>query len=194
MVRPLYLVLDLINDIVHEAGPHGAAGFGPEVRRRRVLANTAEALARARAAQVPVGYVRVGFSPDYRECPTNSPRFQKARENGWFRLGTWGTQVHDAVRPAEADFDIVKHRVSPFYGTALEPILRANGIDSLFVSGVSTNAVVQAAMREGQDRDYRMVLIEDCCAALTEDEHEKAVDTLRGFGTVTTSAAVSFRD
>lgn len=194
MAKPLYLVLDLINDIVHEAGPHGKAGFGPEVRRRGVLPNTGAALVRARAAGVPVGYVRIGFSSDYRECPPNSPRFQKARENGWFRLGTWGTEVHEAVRPTDADFDIVKHRVSPFYGTTLEPILRANGIDTLFVSGVSTNAVIQAAMREGHDRDYRMVLIEDCCAALTADEHDKAVDTLRSFGTVTTSAAVSFRD
>lgn len=187
-MKPIYLVLDLINDIVHESGPHGAGGLGPEVRRRDVLANTARALARARDAGVPVGYVRIGFSPDYRECPPGSARFQKARENGWYKLGTWGTEVHEAVRPQPGDSDIVKHRVSPFYATTLEAILRANATDTIFVSGVSTNAVVQAAMREGHDRDYRMTLIEDCCAALTRDEHDKAVDTLRGFGAVTTSA------
>jgi nicotinamidase-related amidase len=190
----VYLVLDLINDIVHRDGAHGAAGFGPEARRRRVLESTARALEKARAAGARVGYVRVGFSPDYRECPPNSPRFAKARANGRFKLGTWATEVHEAVRPRPEDFDIVKHRVSPFYGTTLEPILRANAIRRLYVSGVSTNAVVQSAVREGHDRDYEMVLIENGCSALTPEEHAAAVDLLRGFCTVTTSETVTFRD
>jgi nicotinamidase-related amidase len=122
-----------------------------------------------------------------------SQRFQKARENGWFQLGGWGTEVHEAAAPLPGDFDIVKHRVSPFYGTVLEPILSAQRIDTIFVSGVSTNAVVQAAMREGQDRDFRMVLIEDCCSALTPEEHEQALATLRSFGEVTTSTEINFR-
>jgi nicotinamidase-related amidase len=48
-------------------------------------------------------------------------------------------------------------------------------------------------MREGQDRDFRMVLIEDCCSALTPEEHEQAVATLRSFGEVTTSTVIDFR-
>ena len=192
-MQAIYLVLDLINDIVHEDGPFGQQGFGPEVRRRNVLSNTAQALRRARAANIPIGYVRIGFSPGYGECPPGSQRFQKARENGWFQLGGWGTEVHAAAAPLPGDFDIVKHRVSPFYGTVLEPILSAQRIDTIFVSGVSTNAVVQAAMREGQDRDFRMVLIEDCCSALTPEEHEQALATLRSFGEVTTSTVIDFR-
>ena len=192
-MKAIYLVLDLINDIVHEDRPFGQQGFGPEVRRRNVLSNTAEALRRARAANIPIGYVRIGFSPGYGECPPGSQRFQKARENGWFQLGGWGTEVHEAAAPLPGDFDIVKHRVSPFYGTVLEPILSAQRIDTIFVSGVSTNAVVQAAMREGQDRDFRMVLIEDCCSALTPEEHEQALATLRSFGEVTTSTVIDFR-
>lgn len=191
-MKAIYLVLDLINDIVHADGPFGQQGFGPEVRRREVIENTAVALERGRAAGVAIAYVRVGFSTDYGECPPHSLRFKKARENGWFKLGTWGTEVHEAVRPHPGDLDIVKHRVSPFYGTTLEPILSGQGIDTIFVSGVSTNAVVQAAMREGQDRDFRMVLIEDACSALSAEEHDHALETLRSFGDVTTSADAPF--
>lgn len=186
-MKAVYLVLDLINDIVHPDGPLGHQGFGPEVRRRRVLENTAVALERMREKGVRIGYVRIGFSTHYGECPPNSVRFQKARENGWFQLGTWGTQVHDAVKPYEGDFDIIKHRVSPFYGTVLEPILKAQHAETVFVSGVSTNAVVQAAMREGNDRDYQMCLIEDACSALTPEEHDCAIESLRSFGEITTS-------
>src|SRR3546814_1382090 len=51
-------------------------------RSRGLLANTRAALEKARKAGVPVGYVRVGFSPDYRECPPASPVFSRAREHG----------------------------------------------------------------------------------------------------------------
>ncbi len=47
-----YLVIDMINDLVHEDGPFGEKGLGPEVRRSGVIAKTAEALAKARAAGV----------------------------------------------------------------------------------------------------------------------------------------------
>jgi len=188
----MYLVLDLINDLVHEDGPNGKNGFGPEVRRLRVLENTAEAIARARAAGVPVGYVRIGFSPTYVECPSTSPRFVKAKNAGLFKLGGWGTEVHPMVAPQPGDVDIVKHRVSPFHATALEPILRANGVRRLYVSGVSTNAVVQSAVREGHDRDYEMVLLQDCCAAMTAEEHDMSLKLLESFCTITTSQEVDF--
>src|SRR3546814_13620892 len=96
-------------------------------RSRGLLANTRAALEKARKAGVPVGYVRVGFSPDYRECPPASPVFSRAREHGLFKLGSWGTEVHPELAPSAADFDIVKHRVSPFYGTSLEPLQIGRG-------------------------------------------------------------------
>ena len=46
-----------------------------------------------------IGYVRVGFSADYRECPPNSRLFQGAKKNGLFKLGTWGTEVHPLLAP-----------------------------------------------------------------------------------------------
>lgn len=138
-----------------------------------------------------VGYVRVGFSPDYRECPPGSPVFSRARDNGIFRLGDWGTEVYPDFAPREGDADIVKHRVSPFYGTALEPLLSARGIGRMILCGVSTNGVVQAAVREGHDRDFRCVILEDCCAGATDEEHAFALAGLRRFAEVTTAADVA---
>lgn len=188
----IYLVLDMENDLVHEDGPNAKGPYGQQVQTRQILPRTAEALRKARAAGVKVGYVRVGFSPDYRECPPNSPIFSGARKNGVFKLGTWGTEIHPMIAPRLEDFIIVKHRVSPFYSTGLEAILRANGITRIYCSGISTNAVVQATVREGHDRDYEMVLVEDCCCAMSEEEHANAVAGLKRFCTVTTSAEVRF--
>jgi nicotinamidase-related amidase len=188
----LYLVCDMINDLVHEEGPNGKTGFGPELARRNTVARTAEALAKARAAGVKVGYVRVGFSADYRECPPSSPVFSKARDNGLFKLGTSGTEVHPDIKPMPGDYDIVKHRVSPFYATNLEAILRGQGITRIYFGGVSSVAVVQATARDGHDRDYEMVLLEDCCASFTAEEHANSMAMLGRFARITTSAEVQF--
>lgn len=192
VLASIYLVLDMINDIVHPDGPNGSTGFAAEVQGRRIVERTAKAIAAARAANVPIGYVRVGFSPDYKECPPASPVFGPARERGLFKLGSWGTEVHPDLAPGSGDFDIVKHRVSPFYGTNLEPILRAHAIRRIYMSGISTNAVVQSAVREGHDRDYEIVLIEDCCAAMTAEEHASAVELMKRFVTLTNSEELRF--
>jgi nicotinamidase-related amidase len=52
--------------------------------------------------------------------------------------------------------------------------------------------VVQAAAREGHDRDYEVVLLEDCCCALSSEEHESSIRLLQRFCQITTSAEVVF--
>jgi nicotinamidase-related amidase len=188
----IYLVLDMMNDLVHADGPNGKAAYGEQVRGRRVIENTRRAIEKARAAGLRIGFVRVGFSADYRECPPDSPIFSGARKNNIFVLGTWGTETHPDLGQQAEDFDIVKHRVSPFYATSLEAILRAQGIKRIYCSGISTNAVVQATVRDGHDRDYEIVVLDDCCCALSAEEHESAIGNLKRFCKITTSSDVSF--
>ena len=192
MSQSIYLVLDMMNDLVHADGPNGNAPYGEQARARGIIAKTRVAIDRARAAGLGIGFVRVGFSPDYRECPPASPIFSGARKSGLFKLGAWGTETHADLGQSAADFDIVKHRVSPFYATSLEAILRANDIRRIYCSGISTNAVVQATVREGHDRDYEMIVLEDCCCALSVEEHEIAINSLRRFCTMTRSTDVDF--
>ena len=192
MTNSIYLVLDMMNDLVHTDGPTGKAAYGQQVRDRRVLEHTRHALKKARQASLHIGFVRVGFSPDYREAPPNSPIFSGARKNGIFKLGEWGTQVHPDLGQLPSDFDIVKHRVSPFYSTSLEAILRAKAIQRIYCSGISTNAVVQAMVREGHDRDYEMVVLEDACCGMSLEEHENAIKSLQRFCRMTTSQDVTF--
>ena len=191
MKKTLFLVMDMMNDLVAEDG-FSAQTYGVQVRERNVLANTARAIAAARKAGAQVGYVRVGFSPDYREAPAASPIFSGARKNGIFQLGTKGTEVHPAIAPEAGDFDIVKHRVSPFYATSLDAILRAHGIERIVMSGVSTNGVVHSGAREAHDRDYEVVILEDCCAGVTPDEHMHAIACLLRYGTITTTQEFDF--
>jgi nicotinamidase-related amidase len=189
----IYLVLDMQNDLVAEDGPSGRGPLGQQVRERGIIDRTARAIAAARAAGLMIGFVRVGFSPDYREAPSTSVIFNGARQHGLFKLGTRGTEVHQALAPQPGDFDIVKHRVSAFYGTSLEPILRAHGIKRIFCSGVSTVAVVNSTVREAHDRDYVVTVLEDCCAAASAEDHESAIRALQRFATFATVDTVDFK-
>ena len=62
----------------HADGPNGKAPYGEQSRARNIIESTRRALDNARAAGVRIGFVRVGFSADYRECPANSPIFSSS--------------------------------------------------------------------------------------------------------------------
>lgn len=188
----LYLVLDMQNDLVHADGPNGKSPLGEQVAARNILASTRTAIEKARKAGVRVGFVRVGFSADYHECPAASPVFGAAPKAGLFKLGSWGTEIHPDLPQQDGDVQVVKHRVSPFYATSLAAQLSALNVTRIYCSGVSTQAVVQATVRDAHDRDYEVVLLEDCCAAHSAQEHENSVQSLGRFCTVTTSDQVVF--
>ena len=64
MKDAIYLVLDMMNDLVHADGVNGKAAYGEQVRTRHVLENTRRALDKARAAGVPRAFAeRTGLQP-----------------------------------------------------------------------------------------------------------------------------------
>jgi nicotinamidase-related amidase len=192
MANTMLLVLDMINDLIHEDGPNGKKGYGPILERRKVIDNAALAISKARAVGVPVGYVRVGFSPDYREVAANSALFNGAKKAGLFKLGTWGTEVHPRLAPQPKDYDIIKHRVSPFYATRLEVILSTLNITRLVLFGVSTTGAVLSAAKDGHDRDFDITILDDCSAAATDEQHKATLEMVSRFATITTAADIVF--
>jgi len=192
MTPSVYLVLDMQNELTHEEGPAAKGPMGALLKERRTIENTQLAIERARASGVKVGFVRVGFSEDYHECPAGSPLFGGAPKAGMFKLGTWGTEIHPALDQQPGDIQVIKHRVSPFYSTTLLSQLSAAGIRRIYCSGVSTQAVVQACVRDAHDRDFQVVVIEDACCAHSEQEHKNSIQSISRFCTVENAATVNF--
>ncbi len=181
-MRTALVLVDLINDLIH---PDGAMpSCAAEVQRRGVLAAANQALERSRARRWPTILVKVGFRPGYPELPAHAPLLGRARELGALRLGLWGTEFHADLAVDPSDPVLVKHRLSPFHGTALATLLRAAGIGQLLLGGVSTAWALQAAAREGHDRDFHVVLVEDACAAATPQEHDHSIGQLSRLATV----------
>jgi nicotinamidase-related amidase len=129
-----------------------------------LLDRLATAVAAARAAGIPVLYVRVAFRPGYPEVSARNRSFAALSENPGFGLDDPGTQIHPAVAPEPGDVVLVKKRVSAFSGTDLDVVLRAQQITTLVLTGIATSGVVLSTVREAADRDYALVVLADGCA------------------------------
>ncbi len=95
-------------------------------------------IAATRTAGVPVIYVSVGFRKVSRGQQNNTI-FASIKENGVFMSDNESTAIHPDVAPAENEVVIVKRRVGAFSFTELEMILRAQGIENLILTGVTTS-------------------------------------------------------
>jgi len=179
------LVLDFINDIVHSKGKFTAtAKF---VHDYHVMDHANQVIEFARKNQIPIVFIRVGFSADYLECPPNSPVFGKAKKFQALQLNTWGTEFHEKLNVQPTDFVITKHRVSAFYATSLEAFLRPNQIQNLILIGVSTDMAIQTTAREAHDRDYKVIIVSDACGAGSVESHEFTLRELQRIATLTKS-------
>ena len=160
--RAALLVMDVQKQIVD----HFAADA------EGLLTRTASLLDAARASGLLVVYVVVGFRPGFPEVSPNNQSFGAIRQSGRFSFdGPPEASIHPAVAPREGEVVVVKHRVSAFHGTDLDMILRANGRDTLILSGIATSGVVLSTLRHAADADYRIVVAEDCCADMDPEVH-----------------------
>ena len=183
MNHPALIVLDFINDIVHAEGKFASGtSFAQEI------AQANQAIAHCRAKNWPVIFVKVGFNEGYHECPAHSPIFGGAKKSGALALAGWGTEFHTDLDFRPEDIVVIKHRISPFYATSLEALLRVKSIDTVVLCGVSTAWAVEASARDAHDRDYHVVVLSDACSAHDRELHNNALTVLRSIAQVVDTA------
>jgi len=97
-------------------------------------------------------------------------------------------EIVDEVKPMGDEPIIRKPRMNPFFGTALDSMLRSRDIDTVVLMGVATEFVVEAAARHAADADFRVIVLEDCCAAFSDDAHRVSLHIMDHLATLATSA------
>lgn len=107
-------------------------------------------------------------------------------------VGTAGAAVMPELGPDPADIVVPRlHGMTPFVGTALDPILRNLGIRTVVVTGVSVNLGVFGACLGAVDLGYQVVLVRDAVAGLPVDYADAVIDhSLALITTLTTAAEV----
>lgn len=85
--------------------------------------------------------------------------------------------VHEAGYQA-SDLLITKRHWGAFAGTELEAELRKRGVDTVVITGISTNVGVESTVRQGTGLGFGFVVVEDACAARDAGEHRYSFEKI----------------
>jgi biuret amidohydrolase len=177
--RTALLVIDVQVDFV---SPDGAARLWTTdfARFDRPLRNIETLAAAARKAGVPLVFLRVVTRP---ETDTEALRLLNQRKGhppdslAICRAGTQGADYH-RVRPQPGDIEIEKSLYSGFVGTDLEARLHHLGVDTLVLSGFTTDCCVDCTARDAFHRNYNVFVVGDACAAYEDELHRGTLAAL----------------
>ena len=93
--------------------------------------------------------------------------------------GTKGAEVIDELDKRVEDMWLPKPRFSAFLMTDLHKWLRKKGVTMCSVCGITTNFCVLATAIDSICYDFKTVLLEDCCAAASEEIHMNILNCYR---------------
>lgn len=123
----------------------------------------AEAIKKARAKQIPIIYVVLGFRNTLPEISQNNRMFMPFKTAlSQTDMQHWSA-IHPELAPQEQDIIVTKRRVSAFTGSDLEVVLRGLDVQHLVLTGIATSGIVLSTAREAADKDYQLTIISDCC-------------------------------
>lgn len=88
-------------------------------------------------------------------------------------------EILDEIAPADDEIVLSKTCPGAFNGTNIDYVLRNLGIGTLVVGGVVTGSCVELAVRDANDRGYRVVLVEDATASWSQAMQDTAVEGMR---------------
>jgi nicotinamidase-related amidase len=77
--------------------------------------------------------------------------------------GDKSSEVIPKLEPRPDDYYIPKYRWSAFHQTYLDLALRSRGIDTIIISGGSTDVGVTSTVYSGRDLDYNLIVVRDAC-------------------------------
>jgi nicotinamidase-related amidase len=95
--------------------------------------------------------------------------------------GTKGAEVLDELKPEPTDIILPKRRFSAFFKTDLDQTLRVLGVDTIVVTGVTTEVCVLMTIMDGLSHDFSAILLENCCASRSKEFHQACLGLYRDF-------------
>lgn len=184
--RTAVVVIDPQNDFLHADGWYARSGVDVS-HMQRVIEPTKALVAEARRRAVPVVWTRHGFRDEH-----DAGIFLRLRpflRDGGLRIGTWGYEILAELEPRPEDWYVEKGRLSAFYNTNLELVLRGLGAETVIFTGVLTNQCVAATSKDACFRDLVPIVVEECTGTTLPHLHAPALEMIAvGWGQVSTLA------
>ena len=203
--RTAMIVVDMQNDFCAQGGWVNHLGV-ESLPGRAAIDPLRRLLPALRAAAVPVIWLNWGNRPDLMNMPPNQLHLYKPHGIG-VGLGdplpgngarvlekdSWAAAVIDELEILPDDIRVDKYRISGFWDTPLDGILRNLGTKTLLFTGVNTDQCVMASLQDANFLGYGCVLVSDCCATTSPDFCTEATlfNVKKCYGFVTDSASLT---
>lgn len=149
---PALLVIDFVNGF-HDPEILGGGNIAEAVQATRPLLDF------SRGRKMPVIFTRIVYAQDGSDASLwcqKVPRLASLTETAP------ASQVVDALAPRQGEVVLRKTQASSFFGTHLNAVLIARGIDTLIVTGCTTSGCVRASVIDAMSYNYRTVVVTDC--------------------------------
>lgn len=181
LARTAMIVIDMQNDFCHEKG--WLASIGVDVSAaRRPIGPLKRFLPQLRSLGIPVFWVNWGVRPDRMNLSPALLHVYNGSGRGAgladplpatgarvLTQGSWSAQIVDELVPDSADIHVAKHRMSGFWDTPLDSILRNLGVTTLLFGGVNADQCVLHSLADANFLGYDTIMIDDCTATTSPD-------------------------
>lgn len=142
-----------------------------------VIPKVAELITECRERGVEIIFARIAcLKPDGRDRSLS----QKKPGFNYLLLPKDGeeSQIVPELLPKENDIVVLKTTDSALTGTNLRLILRNMGIADVLATGIFTDQCVSSTVRSLADESFGVVVIDDCCAAATDELHRHELEII----------------
>ncbi|MGZ3537939.1 MAG: cysteine hydrolase family protein [Thermodesulfobacteriota bacterium] len=168
MMRPAIIVVDMLKDNFKQTSRNPYYETA-----RAIVPNLQKLLEESRKRGFPIIFACDSF--------LEGDFIFKGRMKVHSLRGTIGAEVIDDLKPRPTDIVLPKRRFSAFFKTDLDQTLRTLGVDTIVVTGVTTEVCVLMTLMDGLCHDFSAILLEDCCASRTEELHQGCLGLYRDF-------------
>jgi nicotinamidase-related amidase len=174
------------------AGQDGAFApfFAECVARYGIVSRMAEFVNEARSRRLHVTWARAAFRPGYPELTLNSALNSTIRELGALQDGTHGAEILAEMQVQDHELVVMHPGTSAMNFTPLDLYLRKNEVDTVLVTGVSTNVTVEGTARDLSNLGYRTIIVSDLCAAASDEAHQASLESFGLMGEVATTQQI----
>ncbi len=186
MAFPAFIILCMQNDLCHPEGVYARHGLKP-AHIPHILPNIVKTALFCKEQRIPVIASSLSIITDLEgnACIGGVKKIRPFLAAEGFRKNTWG---HDLLEEIPTpNYTISQWGMSPFYQTELSYLVQALGIDTLILSGFTTNGSVESCARECSSRGLRAVTLTDCVASYSDALHQGSLINLGSFGKIMSS-------